>query len=100
MLTTPSRSHPINRFAPPRRPLSLDDVLQHLLVEREIGDDPLQLAVLLLQLLQPLNFRRHQPTELLAPDVIGPFANPRLPATPSARRSFPPLPQHESDLLL
>ena len=66
MLTTPSRSHPINRFAPPRRPLSLDDVLQHLLVEREIGDDPLQLAVLLLQLfsrfisdgISPPNFLR------------------------------------------
>ncbi len=32
---------------------SADDLLQHLLVERQVGDDPLQPAVLLLELAQP-----------------------------------------------
>jgi hypothetical protein len=66
--------------------ISADDVLQHLAIQRQVRHDLLQLRALVLKLLQPLHFRRHQPTELLAPDVIGRFANPRLPANLSDRR--------------
>jgi hypothetical protein len=37
--------------------LSADDVLQHLLVERQVGNDPLQTPVLLFELPQSLHFR-------------------------------------------
>src|SRR5262244_659148 len=58
--------------------LSADYVLQHLLVERQVSHDLLQLAVLLLELTQSLHLRRHQPAVLLTPIVVGRLADPRL----------------------
>src|SRR5262249_5138631 len=58
--------------------LSADYVLQHILVERQVSHDLLQLAVLLLELTQSLHLRRHQPAVLLAPIVIGRLVLERL----------------------
>lgn len=60
--------------------LSLDDVLQHLLVERQIRDDLLQPRILLLELPQPLHLRRHQTRILLLPIEERCRAAPGFPA--------------------
>ena len=60
--------------------LSADHVLQHLLVERRIGNDPFQPTVFLLELLQALNLRTHQPATKLLPTIKCLLRNPCLPA--------------------
>mgnify|MGYP007135350194 CR=1 FL=1 len=47
--------------------LSPDDVLQHLLVERQVRHDLPQPGILLLKLAQPLHLRRHHAGILLLP---------------------------------
>lgn len=59
---------------------SANDVLQHLAVEREVGDELAQLDVLVLELLQPPHLRRRQPLVLLLPIEVGRLADPGLPA--------------------
>lgn len=44
---------------------------KHLLVDHEIGDDPLQLAVLILKLLHPADFRHAHPGEALGDPKAG-----------------------------
>jgi len=56
--------------------ISADDVLQHLLVERQVDDDLLQPAVLFLKLTQSLHLRRHQAGVLLPPIVVRRLADP------------------------
>jgi hypothetical protein len=56
--------------------LSADDVLKHLPVQRQVCDQLLQLAVLILKLLQPPHLSGQQPVELLLPIVIGCLADP------------------------
>src|SRR5690606_13440631 len=77
--------------------LSLDDVLQHLLVERQVRHDPLQPAVLLLELPQPLHLRRHQTAVLRLPIVVRRLADPRLAADLLHRRAFLALPRYCPD---
>lgn len=60
--------------------LSRDDILQHRLVQAEIGHQPLELGILFLELAQPLHLRRHQTRVLVAPVVVGRLADPCLPA--------------------
>jgi hypothetical protein len=54
--------------------LSPDNVLQHLAVQRQIGHDLLQPAVLALELLQPFHLRRQQARILLLPVEVGRLA--------------------------
>jgi hypothetical protein len=71
---------------------SVDHVLQHLLVEREIGHQLLEPLVHLLELLQPHHLRGHQPAILLAPIVVGRLADAGLTAhllDPRALRRLP-----------
>src|SRR5580658_1665120 len=58
--------------------VSPGDVPKDLLVQTELGHQPLQLAVLLLQLLQPLGLIRLQTAILLAPAVKGLFGDSGL----------------------
>jgi hypothetical protein len=66
----------------------------------QIGHDLLQLAVLLLELAQPLHLRWRQAGVLLAPIVIGRLADPRLAADLTDRCAFLSLPQNEGNLRL
>ena len=77
-----------------------DDVLQHLLIERQVGHDPLQPTVIFLELPQSFHLRRHQSAGLLAPIVICRLTDPRLSADIFYRRAFFALTQHECDLAL
>jgi hypothetical protein len=54
--------HLVNQLALPNRPskLSAENVLEHLLVEAQIGNDLPQLAILVLELLQPPHLGRQQ----------------------------------------
>jgi len=47
-------------------------------LQRQLGDDPLQLRVLLLEHLQPLHLGRHHPAALLAPIAEGRLSDTRL----------------------
>jgi hypothetical protein len=60
--------------------LSADSVLQHLFVQGQIGDDPLQLAVLVLELLQPPHLSWQQTIVLLLPIEVGRLADASLAA--------------------
>src|SRR2546423_10416969 len=60
--------------------LSANGVLQHLLVERQVGYDPLQLAVLILELLQTTHLGRQQTVVLLFPIEVGRLADSSLAA--------------------
>jgi hypothetical protein len=51
--------------------LSLDDFLQDLVVEGQVGDRPAQPRILLLDLLHPFGLANLQPAILLAPPVVG-----------------------------
>ncbi len=60
--------------------LSPNGVLQHLFVQRQVGDDPLQLGVLVLELLQPPHLGRQQAVVLSLPIEVGRLADPGLAA--------------------
>jgi len=51
--------------------LSLDEVLQHLTIERQVRHDLLQPDILLFKLAQPLHLRRHHAGLLLLPIGVG-----------------------------
>jgi len=78
-IDTPNRYTP----RPPARAweqaseLSADDVLQYLPIQRQVRHHLPQLGVLVLQLLQPLHFRRQRAVVLLLPVEIGHLADPR-----------------------
>lgn len=80
--------------------LSADHVLQHCLVERQIGHDLLQLPVLFLELAQPLHLRRHQAGVLATPIVVSRLVEPGLATDLAHRRAFLCLPQDKGDLRL
>jgi hypothetical protein len=83
--------------------IPLGDLLQRLILEHLIGDDPLQLDVLRLQLLQPLDVVGLHPAELGAPAVIRRLRD--LQTLPDLRQLHPlaqqpvGLPQLADDLL-
>src|SRR5258706_12503637 len=58
--------------------LSADGVLQHLLVQAEIGDYLPQLRVLILELLQPAHLGRQQSVVLLLPIEVVAWLIPAL----------------------
>ena len=69
-------------------PLSAQDVLQHRLVERQVGHKPLQLGILLLKLLQPPDLNHAHSSELLIPPVERGLGDPELAADlPNSQRN-------------
>ena len=69
--------------------MEASDVLQHLLVQRQVGDHLLQPLFLVFQLLQTLHFGGHQAAVRLVPIVIGgraeaAFRQTSATATPSS----------------
>jgi hypothetical protein len=81
-------------------PLSADDVLQHRLVEREVGDDLLQPPVLLLELPQPPDLGHAHVAEPLLPAIERLLTDAELAAELDHGRAGLRLPQREADLLL
>jgi hypothetical protein len=53
---------------------------EHVLVEREVGDEPFQPPILLLQLPEPTQFAHPQVSVLLLPGVKRGVTHPELPA--------------------
>jgi len=91
--------------APPRgarraSPLSAQHVLQHRLVQRQVGDQPLELGVLFLQLLQSPDLDDAHPGELLLPPVEGRLGDAELAADLLDCRAALGLSQREGDLLI
>src|SRR5579859_102041 len=93
----------------PHPPTAADDqaskfpaehILQHGFVQRQISHDLLELAVLLLQLLQPLHLRWHQPRILLPPRIERRLADPRLATHLTNRRALLRLAQNVGNLTL
>ena len=78
--------------------LSADHVLQHLLVQRKVSNDPFEAAVLFFKLLQALHLRRHQTAVKLLPAIKCLLSNPCLPAKILNPSTFLGLPQYERDL--
>jgi hypothetical protein len=78
--------------------LSADHVLQHRIVERQIGHDLLDLAILLFELTQPLHLRRHQPGVLRAAIVECCVIDPCLATNLANRRALLRLPHNEGNL--
>src|SRR6476661_8816276 len=84
----PAESTPTTRHAsrPPAcasaqaSEFSPDHVLQHRLVETEVGHNLAQLRVLVLELPQPTHLRRQQPVVPLLPVEVRRLADPRLAA--------------------
>ncbi len=74
---------------------SLDELLQHLLAQRQVRHDPLQPSILFLELAQALPLQGQQPGALLAPVIEGRIADAGLPADLQNRRSLLSLAQDE-----
>jgi hypothetical protein len=55
----------------PGLPISPGDLLQRLVLEHLVSDDPLELSVLPLELLEPLRILSFHPAVLVTPAVIG-----------------------------
>src|SRR3546814_10509132 len=75
---SPTASRRPARASDPASELSFDDILQHLAIERQIGNDLLEPAVLIIQLAQPPHLRWPQPRVLLLPVEVGRLTDPRL----------------------
>jgi hypothetical protein len=80
-----------------KRNLEASDVLQHLLVQRQVGDHLLQPGVLVFQLLQALHFGGYQAAVRLAPIVIGGRAEARFPADLRNRHTLIALLQNKGE---
>ncbi len=80
--------------------LSLDDILQHLLVEAEVRHQAFEPDVFLFKLLQALHLRRHQSAILASPSAVRLDRDPCLAADLLDRCSILRLLQYEGDLLL
>lgn len=74
-------------------------VLQDLLVERQVRDQALELAVFLLELLEPLQLAGREPPVFLPPGVEGRLPDPELPAQLLERNPGLDLGQRMGDLL-
>jgi hypothetical protein len=85
----PLPPHSVDELAPDQTSeLSADYVLQHLAIEREVGDELPKLPLLVLELLQRPHPRRRHAVKLLLPVKVGRLADPRLPADLSDRHPF------------
>jgi hypothetical protein len=71
-----------------------------MLVEREVGHQALQAAVLLFELLELLDLARRHLTELLLPPIERLLGNPELSADFGNRRSVLDLLQGQGNLLI
>lgn len=80
--------------------LSLERILQDVLVVTEISDQRLELPVLLLELLQPTHLSHAHPGKLLLPSIEHLLADTHLPADIPDGCAVLGLPQRERDLLL
>lgn len=80
--------------------LSGDDILQHRLVQAEVGDRALELAILILELAQAPHLGRHPPSVVFALIKVGHFADPRLSADLADSRAALGLLEHEGELRL
>src|SRR5690606_32086520 len=80
--------------------LFLDEVLQRVVLMRELRVHPLVLAELALQLLQAFQLRRIKPPVLRLPVVVGRRANPVLAPDFLHRHAGIGFPQHRDDLRL
>src|SRR5262249_14920972 len=74
------------------------DVLQHLLVEAQVGDELAEALVLLLQLLEPAQLGDAHPAEPLLPAIEGGLADAQLADDVRHGRAGLLLPQGERDL--
>src|SRR3546814_13835907 len=92
---SPTASRRPARASDPASELSFDDILQHLAIERQIGNDLLEPAVLILQPAQPPHRRWQQPRVLLLPFELGRLTDPPLSADPRDWRTCPPLLYYE-----
>jgi hypothetical protein len=102
-------TYTLARHAPPHNvaahglEVSLGHFLQHLLLQRQFGYQPLQPRILLLQFLHPLGLLHLQPAVLLPPALVSLRRDPTFLAR--LRRRFPVrychlnLPQHRYNLL-
>src|SRR5205807_850286 len=79
---------------------SSQQVLEHLIVEGLLGDQPLETRVLLLQRPQPPRLAQLQPAVFLLPAIEGLLADAVPPAHLRRRRAGLVLPEHPDDLLL
>ena len=75
------------------------EVFQRGVVEHRVGQKPLQLGVLVLNLLEPLGLGHLHPAKLRLPTVEGRRADPVLAAHLSGRKPRLLLAQHPNDLL-
>src|SRR5207244_11450001 len=86
------------RASPAGSPFSVEQVLQGRFIEFRFGQQPLELRVLLLELLQPSRLRHRHPGVLRLPVVEGCFRN-AVPATQVLRlRSRLGFLQYRNDL--
>ena len=67
--------------------LSLEDILKHLLVQRQTRYQPPQPPAPCVELLRPLHLRRHKTAALRPPKTVGPYRYPGLPTDLLHRRA-------------
>ena len=84
----------------PASELSPHDILQHLTVQRQVGHNPRQPCVLVLELLQPAHLVGQQPTIPFLLGKVGRLSNTRLAKNLGNRRAFLTLLQDECLLRL
>src|SRR3974390_1700574 len=105
-LYPPAVRSPRRRSADERRPLAwrraspffCSDILEHSVVEHRLGQELLELGVLVLQRLQPFGVGDLQPTELRLPFVERGAADPVLATDIGRRCPRLLLTQHRDDL--
>src|SRR5262245_9702534 len=83
----------------PALPLFSERLFEDRLVERKVGNDLLELPILLAQLAQLADLRRAQVAKPLLPPVVGLLADPVLPAELDHRHAAVPLPEDVHHLL-
>src|SRR5487761_2134359 len=91
---------PPRRAARPGSPFFSQRLLQDSLVEAEIGDELLELPVLVAEPAQFAELGHAQAAELLLPPVEGAFGDLQLPADLGDRGAAPRLAKGHDDLLL
>src|SRR5262249_32583264 len=83
----------------PALPLFSERLLQDRLVERQVGDDLLELPILLAELPELAHLRGPQIAEALLPALVGLLADPVLPAQLDHWHAAVPLPEDVHHLL-
>ena len=110
----PVHQHPVDKLALPSRPQSFRRILrptndppdrllnglhlQHLPVQRQIGDDLLQAIALILELLEALHLARQQTGIFLLPVEVGRLRDPCFAADLGHQRAFLALLQNKRSL--